>query len=55
MLRQLVSSVAVAAIVAVPGVAIATPTTFTLGGTYQLTDNGQPVPPVNLRGVLGGK
>ena len=55
MLRQLVSSVAVAAIVAVPGVAIAAPTTFTLGGTYQLTDNGQPVPPLNLSGVLGGK
>jgi len=55
MLGQLVSSVAVAAIVAVPGVAIAAPTTFTLGGTYQLTDNGQPVPPLNLSGVLGGK
>ena len=55
MLRQLISSVAVAAIVAVPGVAIAAPTTFTLGGTYQLTDNGQPVPPLNLSGVLGGK
>lgn len=55
MLRQLVSSVAVAAIVAVPGVAVAAPTTFTLGGTYQLTDSGQPVPPVNLHGVLGGK
>lgn len=55
MLRQLVSSVAVAAIVAVPGVAIAAPTTFTLGGTSQLTDSGQPIPPVGLSGVLGGK
>ncbi|KQY07274.1 hypothetical protein ASD37_14575 [Mycobacterium sp. Root135] len=55
MLRQLVSSVAVAAIVAVPGVAIAAPTTFTLGGTAQLIDSGQPIPPVGLSGVLGGK
>jgi hypothetical protein len=55
MLRRFVSSVAVATLVAVPGVAIAAPTTFTLGGTYQLTDNGQPVPPLNLSGVLGGK
>ena len=55
MLRQFVSSVAVAALVAVPGVAIAAPTTFTLGGTAQLTDNGQPGPPVNLSGVLGGR
>lgn len=55
MLRQFVSSVAVAAIVAVPGVVNAAPTTFTLGGTYQLTDNGQPVPPLDLSGVLGGR
>lgn len=55
MLRQLVSSVAVAAIVAGPGVAIAAPTTFTLGGTSQLIDSGQPIPPVGLSGVLGGK
>ncbi|WP_173008198.1 PE-PPE domain-containing protein [Mycolicibacterium sp. P1-18] len=44
-----------ATFVAVPGVAIAAPTTFTLGGTAQMTDNGLPVPPVNLSGVLGGK
>ncbi|GAB7067704.1 PE-PPE domain-containing protein [Mycobacterium hodleri] len=55
MLREFVSSVAVAAIVATPGVAIAAPTTFTLGGTWQLTDTGQPVPPLNLVGVLGGR
>jgi hypothetical protein len=55
MLRRIVSSVAVAALVAVPGVAIAAPTTFTLGGTAQLIDSGQPVPPVNVSGVLGGR
>jgi hypothetical protein len=55
MLRQFVGSVAVAAITAVPGVAVAAPITFTLGGTSQLMDTGLAVPPVDLSGLLGGR
>lgn len=53
--RRFVSAVAVTAVVAVPGVAIAAPTTFTLGGTAQLVDAGQIVPPPDLSGVLSGR
>ncbi|MCV7422543.1 PE-PPE domain-containing protein [Mycobacterium yunnanensis] len=55
MLRRIASVVAVALIAVVPGFAAAAPITFTLGGTYQLVDGGQPVPPLDLSGVLGGR
>ena len=55
MLRQFAGAVAVAAVFIGPGVAIARPTTFTLGGTYQLMETGQAAPPLDLTGLLSGR
>ncbi|BDX29788.1 hypothetical protein TUM20985_03350 [Mycobacterium antarcticum] len=54
MLEKFLGAVAVAAVIAAPGVSNAA-VTFTLGGTGQMADVGQTVPPLNLSGVLSGK
>lgn len=54
MLRHIAAAAAVTTFIAAPGLARAD-TTLTIGGTSQVVDTGQYLPPINLHTVLGGK